>query len=312
MRDFNELLNIALKCPPKRVAVIAAHEPEVLKCIMEAYTIGLADCILYGDEKAIPIIAGEIGADLRPHRIVHQPGVEEATRMAVAAVREGRADILMKGKVTTQVVLKEVVNRERGLRNGNLLSHVALFEVPGFDRIMIISDAALNIEPNLEQKIAMVNNAADVAHLIGIQYPKVAIISGNEAVNPDMPSSIDAAILSKMAERNQIKGCSVDGPLSLDLAISVEAAKAKGVKGDVAGHADILIMPNIDAANTLYKTISFLFHAPINGVIVGGRAPVIITSLADLARAKLYSIALCVIIVDGRTRKDIPLSGIKP
>jgi phosphate butyryltransferase len=309
MKDFNELLNRALQCPPKRVAVIAAHEPEVLKCIKEAYTIGLAECILYGDEKVILSIAGEVGTDLRPHQIVHQPGVEEATRMAVAAVREGRADILMKGKVTTQVVLKEVINRERGLRNGNLLSHIALFEAPGFDRIMIISDAALNIEPNLEQKIAMVKNAVEVARQIGILYPKVAIISGNEAVNPDMPSSIDAAILSKMAERDQIKGCSVDGPLSLDLAISEEAAKAKGIKGDVAGHADILIMPNIDAANTLYKTISFLFHAPINGVIVGGRAPVIITSLADLAQAKLYSIALCVIIVAGKARKDMPVRG---
>jgi len=158
----------------------------------------------------------------------------------------------------------------------------------------------------------MVKNATEVAHQIGIGHPRVAIISGNEAVNPDMPSSIDAAILSKMAERGQIQGCSVDGPLSLDLAISEEAALAKGVKGEVAGHADILIMPNIDAANTLYKTISFLFRAPLNGVIVGGKAPVIITSLADLAQAKLYSIALCVIIVTSKTGKGLPIHGGMP
>jgi phosphate butyryltransferase len=312
MKNFNELVNRALQCPPKKVAVIAAHDPEVLKSIKEAYTIGLADSILYGDEKSIISIAEEVGINLDPHQVIHQPDLEKATRMAVAAIHDGTADIVMKGKVTTQVVLKEVVHRERGLRNGNLLCHIALFEVPGFDHIMILSDAALNINPNLEQKIAMVKNAAEVAHQIGIEHPRVAIISGNEAVNPDMPSSIDAAILSKMAERGQIQGCFVDGPLSLDLAISEEAAIAKGVKGEVAGHADILIMPNIDAANTLYKTISFLFRAPLNGVIVGGKAPVIITSLADLSQAKLYSIALCVIIVTSKAGKGLPIRESTP
>ena len=307
MKNFNELVNRALQCPPKKVAVIAAHDPEVLKSIKEAYTIGLADSILYGDEKSIISIAEEVGINLDPHQVIHQPDLEKATRMAVAAIHEGTADIVMKGKVTTQVVLKEVVHRERGLRDGNLLCHIALFEVPGFDHIMILSDAALNINPNLEQKIAMVKNAAEVAHQIGIEHPRVAIISGNEAVNPDMPSSIDAAILSKMAERGQIQGCFVDGPLSLDLAISEEAAIAKGVKGEVAGHADILIMPNIDAANTLYKAVSFLFRAPINGVIVGGKAPIIITSRADLASAKLNSIALCVILTSSPNQRDMQI-----
>jgi phosphate butyryltransferase len=150
----------------------------------------------------------------------------------------------------------------------------------------------------------MVKNATEVAHRLGIAQPKVAIVAGNESVNPDMPSSIDAALIAKMAERGQIRGCKIDGPLSLDLAVSEEAARAKAVDSEVAGHADILIMPNIDAANTLYKAVSFLFRAPINGVIVGGKAPIIITSRADLASAKLNSIALCVILTSSPDQED--------
>jgi phosphate butyryltransferase len=286
----------ALRCPQKKVAVASAHEKEVLESIKEAHAIGLAQGILFGDAPVIRTLAEEIGMDLRDHMVIDQPDDVEAARMAVVFIREGTAEILMKGKVTTPVILREVLSREHGLRNVHMLSHIALFEVPGYDRLFIMSDSGLNIMPNLEQKINMVRNAADVAHRLDIAQPRVAIVAGNESVNPDMPSSIDAALIAKMAERGQIRGCIIDGPLSLDLAVSEEAAHAKAVDSEVAGHADILIMPNIDAANTLYKAVSFLFRAPISGVIVGGRAPIIITSRADLSSAKLNSIALCVIL----------------
>ncbi len=304
MKNFSDLMAKALKCSPKKIAVVAAHEREVLESVKEAHTMGLAQGVLFGDASKIQRLSEEIGMHLPYHKVIDRPDDVEATRMAVTFIREGKADILMKGKVTTPVILREALSRDRGLRNGHMLSHVALFEVPGYDRLFIMSDSGLNIMPNLEQKIGMVKNATAVAHRLGITQPKVAIVAGNESVNPDMPSSIDAALIAKMAERGQIRGCIIDGPLSLDLAVSEEAARAKAVDSEVAGHADILIMPNIDAANTLYKAVSFLFRAPINGVIVGGKAPIIITSRADLASAKLNSIALCVILTSSPNQGD--------
>jgi phosphate butyryltransferase len=304
MKNFSDLMAKALQCPPKKIAVVAAHEREVLESIKEAHAMGLAQGVLFGDALKIQKRSEEIGMHLPNHEVIDRPDDVEATREAVTFIREGKADILMKGKITTPVILREVLSRERGLRNGHMMSHVALFEVPGYNRLFIMSDSGLNIMPNLEQKIGMVKNATEVAHRLGIAQPKVAIVAGNESVNPEMPSSIDAALIAKMAERGQIRGCIIDGPLSLDLAVSEEAARAKAVDSEVAGHADILIMPNIDAANTLYKAVSFLFRAPINGVIVGGKAPIIITSRADLASAKLNSIALCVILTSSSGQED--------
>lgn len=307
MRSFQELMARAVGIREKVLAVVAAHDDDVLLSIKEAYAQGLARAILLGDREKIVRLAAEINMDLSSHWIIHQPDPEEASRLAVSLVREGEADILMKGLLPSPVILKEVLHRERGLRTENILSHIAVFEVPGYDRLFFMSDSGLNIAPSLEVKIGMVKNAVDLAHRLGIEQPRVAIIAGIELVNPDMPSSVDAALIAKMAERGQIKGCLVDGPLSLDLAVSEEAARAKGVGGAVAGRADILIMPGIDAANVLYKAIGFLVRSVITGIILGAKAPIILTSRADTAKAKLYSIALSSLIVeDGQSEREKP------
>lgn len=307
MRSFQELMARAVGTREKVLAVVAAHDDDVLLSIKEAYAQGLARAILLGDREKIVRLAAEINMDLSSHWIIHQPDPEEASRLAVSLVREGEADILMKGLLPSPVILKEVLHRERGLRTENILSHIAVFEVPGYDRLFFMSDSGLNIAPSLEVKIGMVKNAVALAHRLGIEQPRVAIIAGIELVNPDMPSSVDAALIAKMAERGQIKGCVVDGPLSLDLAVSEEAARAKGVGGAVAGRADILIMPGIDAANVLYKAIGFLVRSVITGIILGAKAPIILTSRADTAKAKLYSIALSSLIVEnGQSEREKP------
>ena len=192
-------------------------------------------------------------------------------------------------------MLRAVLNKEVGLRNGkNILSHVAVAEIPDFDRLIILSDAAMNVAPDLPQKIQIVQNAVKVAHALGLACPKVACLAAVEVVNSEMPACIDAAALAKMAERGQIKGCIIDGPLALDNAISVEAAKHKGVTGQVAGMADILIVPELVSGNVLYKSITYFARGAIAGIIVGAKAPVILTSRADSAEAKLQSIALAV------------------
>ncbi|MPM49891.1 Phosphate acetyltransferase [bioreactor metagenome] len=198
-------------------------------------------------------------------------------------------------------MLRAVLNKEVGLRAGkNILSHVAVAEIPGFDRLIIITDAAMNVAPDLSQKVQIVQNAVSVAHAIGLECPKVACLAAVEVVNSDMPACVDAAALSKMAERGQLKGCIIDGPLALDNAVSVEAAEHKGVKSPVAGRADILMVPELVSGNVLYKSITYFAKGNLTGIIVGAKAPVIVTSRADSAEAKLYSIALAVMAAQAK------------
>jgi phosphate butyryltransferase len=220
--------------------------------------------------------------------------VKEAAEEAVKAVSSGRADVLMKGMVSTSVLLKAVLNKEYGLRTGNVLSHVAVFEVPGFDRFTIVTDAAMNIAPDLKQKVQIVKNSVAVAQSIGIKIPKVAPIAAVEVVNPDMQATIDAASLSQMCARGQISGCVIDGPLALDNAVSLDAAEHKGIKSEVAGRADILMVPTIEVGNALYKSLIYFAKAKVGAVIAGAKAPIVLTSRADSSESKLYSLALAV------------------
>jgi phosphate butyryltransferase len=295
-RTFAELLEAAQARGRKRVAVAAGHQSEVMLAGLDAETAGLADVILVGDAGTIRKIASEESFDISRMEVIDMPEPQEAAWQVMKLVSEGKADIAMKGKVETSDFLRAALNKELGLRVGRLFTHVAAFEIPGFDRLIFISDAGVIVAPNLEQKVQIVQNAIDVAHAMEIDLPRVAILAATEVVNPKVPTTLDAANLSKMADRGQIQGGLVDGPLALDNAISPESARIKGIKSEVAGYADILIAPDIEAGNVLAKAITYFAQGKMAGVVVGARCPLILPSRSDTREAKLVSLALGVML----------------
>jgi phosphate butyryltransferase len=279
----------------KTVAVAAAEDYEVLEAVSEAVKRKLANFLLYGDRDKIETLLNEVNAELLSHsaiKIFHTNGVQQSAENAVKAVNLNEANVLMKGNVPTAILLKAVLNKEFGLRTGNVLSHVAVFEVEGFEQFIILTDAAMNIAPDLEQKVQITNNAVNIARKIGVELPKVAPICAVEVVNPSMQATLDAAALTVMNHRGQIKDCQIDGPLALDNAISSLAAEHKGVHSEVAGRADILLVPSIEVGNALYKSLVYFAKAKVGAVIAGAKAPIVLTSRADTAESKLYSLAL--------------------
>jgi phosphate butyryltransferase len=297
MRNFDELLKAARERKPVRVAVAAAGDLDVLEAVNKASQLGIATGIFVGDRDFIEKTAASAGIDLSTHRVEHASDAGEAARKSVALVRAGEADILMKGNIQTADLLRAVLDREQGLRTGKILSHVALVEVPGYHKLLMVSDGGLNIAPDLKTKFEITQNAINVAHTLGWAEPKVALLSALELVNPDMPSTIDAALIAKAAERGQIRGALVDGPLAADGALSKEAAEHKKIVSPVAGVADVLIVPNIETGNILLKGLQYLAGATWAGVVVGARAPVLVLSRADHAKAKMFAIALGQLLV---------------
>ena len=270
----------------------------MLQAIMEAKNQGIANAILVGDEEKIKVVAASINMDLSQFEIVHEANAAKAALKAVELVSSGKADMVMKGLVDTANFLRAVLNKEVGLRSGRLMSHVAVFEIAGVDRLIFLTDAAFNMYPELKDKVDIINNSVKMAHAIGIECPKVAPICAVEVVNPSMPATLDAAMLSKMSDRGQIKGCIVDGPLALDNALSEEAAKHKNVTGPVAGKADIMVLPNIEAGNVMYKTLTYTSNSKNGGLLVGTTAPVILTSRSDSFETKMNSIALAALVAE--------------
>jgi phosphate butyryltransferase len=268
----------------------------VLLAARDAETQGLAICVLVGNENIIRHIAAEEGMPLAGHLVVDEPEPRQAARKVMELVSRGEAQVAMKGLVETGDFLRAALDREFGLRMGRLLSHVGVFEIPGFDRLILISDAGVVVAPDMEAKVEIVQNAIAVARALGIETPRVAILAATEMVNPKIPNTMDAANLSKMAERGQITGGLVDGPLALDNAISLEAAAIKGIKGEVAGRADVLILPDIEAGNVLAKAITYFAKGKMAGVVQGGRSPLIVASRADSRESKLVSLALGVLL----------------
>ena len=297
-KNFDDLLLRANEISNKKVAVAVVRDEPVLEAIKLAKEKGIADAILVGDMKAIKKIADKINMDLSDYEIVNEPNVKKASLEAVRLVSTGKADMVMKGLVDTATFLRSVLNKEVGLRTGKLMSHVAVFEVEGLDRLILLTDAAFNTYPDIKGKIQILNNAVDVAHACGIKIPKVAAVCAVEVVNPDMQATIDAALLAKMNDRGQIKDCIVDGPLALDNALSVDAAEHKGITGKVAGKADIILLPNIETANVMYKTLTYTAKTRNGGLLVGTSAPVILTSRADNFETKVNSIALAALVAE--------------
>ncbi len=292
IRTFAGLLEAAKAKGPKTVAVAAGHQAEVMLAGLDAEMAGLAEVIIVGDADQIHAIARENSFDISRMEVVHAPQPREAAYQVMKLVSEGKADVAMKGKVETSDFLRAALSKELGLRTGRLFTHVAVFEIPEFDRLIFISDAGVVVAPDLEQKVEIVQNAILVAHGLQIQLPRVAVLAATEVVNPRIPTTLDAANLSKMADRGQIQGGLVDGPLALDNAISPESARIKGIKSEVAGYADILIAPDIEAGNVLAKAITYFAQGKMAGVVVGARCPLILPSRSDTREAKLVSLAL--------------------
>lgn len=292
IKSFDDVISRVKSSGIKKVAVAVAQDEPVLEAIRDAKSMGIADAILVGDKEKIEAAAESVGLDINQFQVIDEPNNAQAAKKAVELVSSGSADMVMKGLIDTATFLKAVLDKEKGLRTGKVLSHVAVFDVPALQRIVIITDAAMNIAPDLMTKKQILENAVLVAKGIGIEIPKVAVVAAVEVVNPDMQPTIDAAVLSKMNDRGQIKGCVVDGPFAIDNAISEEAAEHKGIKSPVAGKADIILVPNIETGNVMYKTLTYTSNAKNGGIIAGAAAPIILTSRSDSHESKMYSIAL--------------------
>ncbi|AKA71472.1 phosphate butyryltransferase [Clostridium scatologenes] len=303
IKNLQEVLEKAKNQETKKIAVAVAQDRPVLEAVRDAKEQGISEAILVGDKAKMEAIAAEIKMDLTKFEIVNEENPVKAALKAVELVSSGKADMLMKGLIDTANFLRAVLNKEVGLRTGKLMSHVAVFEISKFDRLIFLTDAAFNMYPELKDKIDIVKNAVTVAHAVGIETPKVAPICAVEVVNPSMQATVDASILSKMNDRGQIKGCIIDGPLALDNALSVEAAEHKGIKGDVAGRADILLMPNIEAGNIMYKTLAYTTESKSGALLVGTSAPVVLTSRNDSHETKMNAIALAALVAHQLKRK---------
>jgi phosphate butyryltransferase len=280
----------------RTIAVACPHDDDVLLSLYKAANAGVVRPLLIGRRARIESLCEQLGlAGFQPE-IVECSDDAGAVDLAVRKVRSGEAQMLMKGLVSTGTFLKGVLNKEFGLRQRPLLSHVALFEAPDPARLVLFSDVAMNIAPDLSQKAQIIENAVSLAHRLGVETPRVAVIAAVETVNPEMPATVDAASLAKMADRGQIRGCVVDGPLALDNALSAEAARHKGITSPVAGVADIMLLPDIEAGNVVYKLLGLVKVWPLAAMIVGASAPVVLTSRADSDETKFNSIALAAAI----------------
>ncbi|CUO88919.1 phosphate butyryltransferase [Clostridium disporicum] len=299
-KNFEELFSQLKAVSTKKLAVAVAQDEPVLEAVNLAKDRGVVDSILVGDKAKIEKIAKNIDMDLSKFEIINEEDPQKATLKAMELVSTGQADMVMKGLIDTATFLRGVLNKEVGLRTGKLMSHVAVFEIDGIDRLILLTDAAFNTYPDIKAKAQIINNSVMVAKACGIEYPKVAPICAVEVVNTDMPATVDASLLSKMNDRGQIKGCIVDGPLALDNALSEEAAHHKGIKGEVAGKADILLFPNIEAANVMYKALTYTAKTRNGGILVGTSAPVILTSRADSCETKVNSIALAALVAESK------------
>jgi phosphate butyryltransferase len=304
IQNFDQLLEEAKRISrnqerPIRIAIAAGNDKAALEAIQDAKKMKLADGLLVGKKDLILQTLDEIGIDHNEFEIIEANEEAEICHRTVLAIHNGEAEIILKGKVKTATLLKAVMDAEHGLRTGRLISDAFVFEWlnrPESNKLMIITDGGFNLGPDLNQKIQILENAVQVAHALGNPNPKVAVLSAVETVNPSLQSTVDAAILAKMNERGQIKGCVVDGPLALDNAISLESAQQKGIQSPVAGKANILLFPNIESANLAAKATTYFANLRLAHATMGAKAPVLIPSRSDTADAKLLTLALNVII----------------
>ena len=297
---FNQLIEAAQRHSPATTAIAHPCDQVSLESAVKAAALKLIEPILVGPQQRIRNVAAEHGLDISPFEIVDAEFSHDSAAKAVELVREARAEALMKGSLHTDELMGAVVKRDTGLRTSRRISHCFIMDVPDHDQPLIISDAAVNIAPTLQDKVHITQNAIDLAHALGAKEVRVAILSAMETVNPDVPSTLEAAALCKMADRGQITGAQLDGPLALDNAISPEAAAIKKIASPVAGRANVLIVPDLEAGNMLAKSLSFLANADAAGIVLGAKVPIILTSRADEEGARLASCAVALLLVAAR------------
>lgn len=298
-KNFSDLLSQVSACKKKILSVAVAQDKAVLEAVKAAKERGIADAILVGDEAKIKEIASELDMNMDDYTVINETDTVAASLKAVQLVHDGKADMYMKGLLDTKTFLKSVLNKEVGLRTGNPLSHVCVFEIPGIDRLLFFTDVAFMPYPTLEDKVNIINLTVEIANACGVDMPKVAPLAAVEVVNPKMPVTVEAAELTKMNEEGKITGCIVDGPLSLDLALYKEAAEEKGtLDRKIAGDADILLFPDIHAGNLVYKAIVHMVEVKNGNILTGTKAPVILTSRSDSCEVKVNSIALAALVAE--------------
>jgi phosphate acetyltransferase len=301
---YKLVLTMARRYPPLPTAVVHPCDDVSLTGTIEAHRLGLIDPILVAPEARLRALAERLEIDLSPFQIVASHHSHDSADRAVALVREAKVEALMKGSLHTDELMGAVVARDTGIRTGRRISHSFIMDVPGYAAPLIITDAAVNIAPTLAEKVDIVQNAIDVAHALGLDQPLVAILSAVETVNPNVPSTIEAAALCKMADRGQITGGILDGPLALDNAISPDAAAIKHIVSPVAGHANVLVVPDLEAGNMLAKSLSFLAGAESAGIVMGARVPIILTSRADSLVTRIASCAVAVLVAAANRQKQ--------
>jgi phosphate butyryltransferase len=292
LKSMSDLKAIVAGKPRKKLVLAAAQDQHSLGAVLRAWKDEIIEPIFIGDTEGIHTLCRENGYDITGLRIIHEPEIEKSVEQAVRMLSNRQADILMKGKVGTSLLLKCVLNKEWGLRTGNLLSHIALFEVDTYHKLIAVTDVAMNIAPNLKDKISIVNNSVAFLNRLGYVMPKVAVLGAVEMVNENMEATLHAALLSKMNQREQIRNCIIDGPLAFDNAVSLESAQHKGIKSEVAGDTDLLLMPDIEVGNVLYKSLVFFAKAKVASIILGAQVPIVLTSRSDSEQAKYDSILL--------------------
>ena len=307
---YDALIARCKALPATPCAVAHPCDESSLRGAVEAAQLGLILPILVGPSARIAAVAAQFKIDISAFEVVDAPHSAASAETAVRLAREGKAEMLMKGSLHSDEIMAAVVKRETGLRTSRRVSHCFIMDVPAIDRVVIITDAAVNIFPTLEDKVHIVQNAIDLAHALGMAQPKVAILSAMETINPKVPSTIEAAALCKMAERGQITGGVLDGPLALDNAIDLGAAKIKKISSPVAGQADILVVPDLEAGNMLAKSLSFMADADAAGIVLGARVPIILTSRADSVSTRLASCAVAALVAKCAAREPAADGGV--
>jgi phosphate butyryltransferase len=297
IHNLSELVERARALGPARIAVVEAHDPDVLECLAQAEPLGLAEAVLVGNPAKIEAAAQKVGYRVRPESLLKTSGEDVSIRQAIDLVREGKANVLMKGKVTTANLIRGILDKERGLRTGRLLSQVVVFQVPHIPRLMIMTDGAINIAPTLAQKAEICRNAIEVAQALGIAEPKVALLTALEFVNPDMPATVDAAALVQMNRRGQITGAYLEGPLALDVPLSRFAADRKNIQSPLVEATDVFIGPDIEAANILYRAVLYFAQGKSGGIVVGAQVPLVLLSRAETPETKIHSISLALLVM---------------
>lgn len=297
IRKLAQMFDVLKSKPKKRLIAAYANDSHTIGAVNEAVMLGIVDGTLVGDEAVIQSVCREEGIDATRFRIIHEANGPEAAAKAIDMINAGDGDVLMKGLVSTDQYMRAILNKERGLMDPNaILSHVTVMENPNYHKLMIVSDVAIIPDPDLKQKIAMINYMVTTARKLGIETPKTAIIAATEQINPKMQSCVDAAILTLMGSRGQIKNTIIDGPMAVDLAVDMESVRIKGIKSPVAGDADCMLFHNIEAGNVFYKVNTKLAGSELGAMVFGARKPAVLSSRGDSVKTKLYSIALAAMV----------------